>query len=189
MSAVIQLAAGTILPHPGSAQAAALAKQERAQPKGTRLDFQITCRTVSVAGRGLVAGHQIAGALAALVNRARDLTTHFPQIAHIPPWPGEPLAVAEGAVVHIRWVTDAPWIGPVLAMLGGLATAIGLGVFTDIGLLTAAVIGAFVAVGIYLLVDHWQFVKQVVLHPVASLDSFLAFGLIAVGAVLVLQQL
>jgi len=185
----VQLAAGRTLPRPGSAQAAALAKYERTQPKGTRLDLQLTCRTVSVAGHGLVAGHQIAGALAAMMNQARALTRHFPQIAHIPTWPGEPLAAAEGAVVHIRWVTDAPWIGPVLAVLGGLAAAVGLGIFTDVGLLTAAVIGAFVALGIYLLVDHWQFVKSVVLHPVASLDSFLAFGLLAVGAVLIVQQL
>lgn len=188
MATIVQLSAGTTLPHPGSAQARALAKYEHTQAKGTPLDLQLTCRSVTVAGHGLVAGHQVAGALAALINRARSLTQHFPQIAHIPTWPGKPLAEAEGATVHIRWVTDAPWVGPVLAVLGGLTAAIGLGVFADVGLLTAAVIGAFVALGIYLLVDHWQFVKAVVTHPIASVDSFLAFGLIAFGAVLVVQQ-
>lgn len=187
MATVQQIAAGSTLPHPGSAQATALAAREKAQAKGTPMDLTLTCRGATVAGVG-VSGEQLAGALAGMLNKARTLTRHFPQIAHIPLWSGQPFAQASGADVHIRWVTDAPWAPSILAVLGGLGTAIGLGVFADVSLVTAAVAGAFVAVGIYLVVTHWRLVKQVITQPVATLDTFLAYGLLAVGGIVLLQH-
>ena len=175
---------GSTLPHPGSAQATQLAAREQAQPKGTPLDLTLTCRDVLG-----VSGAQLAGALAGMLNKARTLTAHFPQIAHIPSWPGQPFAQASGADVHIRWVTDAAWLPAILAVLGGLAAGIGANLFLDIPALTAVVIGALVAVGVYVVVTHWRLVKAVVLHPVATVDTFLGYGLLVVGAIVVWQQL
>jgi hypothetical protein len=191
------MATTVLLQGTGMPDLSAVSTAEQAQPPGTRVEWQLVFRDVTtpaiavgpiqVPQQTVVGAGTLAGAVAALVNQAAQA---IPALQGIPTWPGQPLAVAQGGTVRIRWVTDAPW-GPVVAgVLAGLATTlVASGVF-DIALVPAVALGAIVAFGVFALVSVWRFLAYVTQAPAQALAAlgpaalWVGVGLLAFGLIL-----
>lgn len=137
-----------------------------------------------VGGETVVAGTTLAQALADLLNQAARLATHIPAfgaLQAIPHWAGQPLAAVTGSTVHIQWVTDAPWISPVLAALGGMAVGTLAFLLTDVSPEIAAAIAVLAAIAMPLLVAAFRLVSFAVQHP-AQAATDLVIPVALVGA-------
>lgn len=179
-----------------------VAQLETQQAEGTRMEWIWTCQAVKVPAlhvgpihipaTQLVAAHQIAEGFAALLNA---LAGAGHTLAGIATWPGEPLAVAVGNQVQIRWVKGNVWSPALVAALAGIGTAaLGLLTASGIGDAVAALITALlVSVGVYVAIHAWKVVAWVV-HQVQGLGNspyglWLGLAAIAVGGYLVLRNL
>lgn len=175
---------------------------ETQQAEGTQMEWIWTCRAVTVPAIHLgpitipqvqiVSGSQLAQGFATLLNA---LARPAQALAGIQPWPGQPLAVATGAQVRIRWVKGAVWSPQLIAALAGIGTA-ALGLLTASGIgdaMAALITAVIVGLGVYVAIQAWQLIAWVVqtvgngLRQLAASPAgpWLALAALVAGIVLV----
>jgi len=190
--ASVVLATGTGLP--GTAALGA----EAAQPEGTVLTLRLTFGAVTIprvrlpfgfpVGGTLVPGTALAQVVAAVCNSGQGAAQALAAVA-LPPGRAQ-LATVEGDTVVLQWVKAAPALPLILGALtaaGSLALSLwqagGLAALDLPAALAAAAVAGLIAVGIGLLIVHWQLVAQLVQRAIQAATGLV--GLVARAPLLV----